>query len=249
MSESLQGVTFICGSEPFTEAKREAILRIGATATPHYGFVTGGSVGYGCGRPIHADEIHVNRHTMALIAAPEGHPARGASVRPFLFTTLLASDPSLLLNVENGDYGILAERHCGCAMERAGLTLHLHGIRSYEKFTSEGMNYFYGDLFDIFEKRLPAEFGGGPGDYQLAEEEDGDGRTRLTLRVDPKIADLDEAKVIARLKEHLADGSWQNQFQVRVWDDAGTFRIRRETPHADPRGKILPLQFSRSSRP
>ncbi|HEY1371103.1 MAG TPA: hypothetical protein VGH50_01425 [Candidatus Binatia bacterium] len=248
MSESLQGVTFICGSEPFTEAKRDVILRTGATATPHYGFVTGGSVGYGCGRPIHTDEIHVNRHTMALIAAPDGYPLRGGSIRPFLFTSLLASDPRLLFNVENGDYGILEERHCGCAMERAGLTLHLHGIRSYEKFTSEGMNFFYGDLFEIFEKQLPAEFGGGPGDYQLAEEEDGDGRTRLTLRVDPKVGELDEARLIARLRQHLGAGSWQKEFQVRVWDNAGTFRIARVAPHASPRGKILPLELSRSSR-
>src|SRR5262249_38481532 len=126
MNESLKDVTFICGSEPLTEAKRDAILRSGATATPHYGFVTGASVGYGCGRPIHVDEIHVNRHTMALIAAPDGHPARGASIRPFLFTSLLSSDPQLLFNVENGDYGILEERDCGCAMERAGLKVHLH---------------------------------------------------------------------------------------------------------------------------
>lgn len=243
---SLEGAIFICGGEPLTEAKREAILRTGAKATPHYGFVTGGSVGNGCAHPVHTDEIHVNQHTFALIAAPEGHPARGPTVRPFLFTTLLPSDPWLLLNVENGDYGILEERDCGCALEQVGLTLHLHHIRSYEKFTSEGMNYFYGDLFDIFEQRLPLEFGGGPGDYQLVEEEDKDGRTRLTLRVHPNIAHLDEAKIIARLREHLASGSWEKEFQVRVWHNAGTFRVRREAPHASGRGKILPLYIARS---
>src|ERR1041384_3648315 len=247
LGATLDGATFICGSEPFTDAKRDTIRRAGASATPHYGFVTGGSVGYGCGQPAHVDDIHVNRHTMALIAAPDGHPARGASVRPFLFTSLLPSDPRLLLNVENGDYGILEDRNCGCALERAGLKLHLHHIRSYEKFTSEGMNYFYGDLFDIFEKRLPAEFGGGPGDYQLVEEEEEEGRTRLTLRVDPMIANLDEAKIIARLREHLSGGSWEKEFQIRVWDNAGTFRVRREAPHASARGKILPLHLSRSS--
>ncbi|HEX9443014.1 MAG TPA: hypothetical protein VGA73_02795, partial [Candidatus Binatia bacterium] len=98
----------------------------------------------------------------------------------------------------------------------------------------------------IFEKRLPAEFGGGPGDYQLVEEEDDGGRTRLTLRVDPKVADLDEAAILARLKECLASGSWGREFQVRVWHEAGTFRIRREAPHASARGKILPLHISRS---
>jgi hypothetical protein len=241
MGVSLEGTTFVCGGEPLTDGKRDAILRSGASATPHYGFVAGGSVGNGCGRPAHTDEVHVNRQTFALIAGPERSHDAGDSVRPFLFTTLLPSDPWLLFNVENGDYGILDERNCDCALERAGLTLHLHHIRSYEKFTSEGMNYYYGDIFEIFDKLLPEEFGGGPGDYQLVEEEDGAGRTRLTLRVHPKIANLNEEKIIARLSEHLASGSWEKQFQVRVWREAGTLRVRREAPHASERGKILPL--------
>jgi hypothetical protein len=242
MGVSLEGATFVCGGEPLTDGKRDAIVRSGAAATPHYGFVAGGSVGNGCGRPVHTDEVHVNRHTFALIPAPEGFRAAGDSIRPFLFTTLLPSDPWLLFNVENGDHGTFEERNCDCALERAGLTLHLHHIRSYEKFTSEGMNYYYGDIFEVFDKLLPAEFGGGPGDYQLVEEEDGDGRTRLTLRVHPKITGLDEGKVIARLTEHLAAGSWEKQFQVQVWHEAGTLRVRREAPHASERGKILPLQ-------
>jgi hypothetical protein len=246
---SLKGATFICGGEPFTDAKRDTIQKAGARAIPRYGFVTGGSVGNGCAQPAHTDEVHVNRHTFALITAPEGHPLRAASIRPLLFTTLLPTDPWLLLNVENGDYGVLEERDCGCALQRVGLTLHLHDIRSYEKFTSEGMNYFYGDLFDIFEKRLPTEFGGGPGDYQLVEEEDEDGRTRLTLRVHPHVPELNEAKVIVRLREHLSSGSWEKEFQVKMWHAADTFRIRREAPHASARGKILPLHLSRSRKP
>jgi hypothetical protein len=246
---SLQDATFVCGGEPFTDAKRDAIVRSGAAATPRYGFISGGSVGNGCGRPAHTDELHVNRHTFAVLTAPEGYPARPNAISPLLFTTLLTSDPWLLLNVENGDYGVLEERDCGCALEQVGLTLHLHHIRSYEKFTSEGMNYFYGDLFDVFEKRLPAEFGGGPGDYQLVEEEDDDGRTRLTLRVHPDIPEVNEAKIIARLREHLSSGSWEKEFQVKVWHAADTFRVRREPPHASARGKILPLHHSRFRTP
>ena len=34
------------------------------------------------------------------------------------------------------------------------------------------MNYSGGDLVDLRETQIPLEFGGGPGDYQLVEEED-----------------------------------------------------------------------------
>jgi hypothetical protein len=30
-----------------------------------------------------------------------------------------------------------------------------------------------------------------------------------------------------------------------VWQKAGTFRVRREVPHASERGKVLPLHINR----
>jgi hypothetical protein len=149
--------------------------------------------------------------------------------------------------VENGDYGVLEQRDCGCALGKTGLTLHARHIRSYEKFTSEGMNYFYGDLYECFEKTLPAEFGGGPGDYQLVEEEDENEQTRLTLRVHPQVGAIDEQKVLHRLRDELARGSWANEFRTRVWERAGTLRVRREAPYASSRGKILPLRIQKRS--
>ena len=103
------------------------------------------------------------------------------------------------------------------------------------------MNYFYGDLFPFLEEAIPSEFGGGPGDYQLVEEEDVDGQTRLTLLVHPDVGSLDEEALLLRLREGLAEGSRGNRFMSLVWQDAGAFRIRREVPHASPRGKVLPL--------
>jgi hypothetical protein len=149
----------------------------------------------------------------------------------------------LLLNVDNGDYAELEKRDCGCGLEKVGFKLHLHHIRSHEKFTSEGMNYFYGDLFELLEKAFPAEFGGGPGDYQLVEEEDHTGQTRLILVVHPSVGSLDEGKILARLRAAFADGSRGNRFMAGVWENAGTFRLKREIPHASPRGKILPLHI------
>jgi hypothetical protein len=240
---ALDGVKFILMGEPFTEAKREVLQRAGASATSRYAFSGGGNVGYGCARPLHADEVHVNQHMLALVEQPTSTARHDAGVRPFLFTTF---DPSrLLFNVQNGDYGVLETRDCGCALGKVGLTLHLHHIRSFEKFTSEGMNYFYGDLYEFFEKTLPAEFGGGPGDYQIVEEEDENGQTRLTLRAHPQIGAIDEPKLLGRLRDELARRSWSHEFQTRIWARAGTLRVKREPPFASARGKILPLHIRR----
>ena len=244
----LEGAKFIVGGEPFTDSKRELIRNIGASSTSHYAFSGGGTLGSGCASPRYTDEVHLNRHTFAVVQHSIAKSKSGAAIRPLLFTTLSAIGPRLLLNVENGDYGILCARDCGCALERAGLTQHLYDIRSYEKFTSEGMNYFFGDLYQFFEKTLPPEFGGGAGDYQLVEEEDEQGQTRLTLRVHPDVPRLDETRLLRRLQEEFAKGSRANEFQAMVWRHAGTFRVRREVPYSSARGKILPLHLARSSR-
>jgi len=241
MGVSLQGTKFIVAGEPFTEAKRQMIEQVGAKGTSRYAYGGGLNIGFGCADPRFIDEIHVNQHLLALLPHPEPLTSEGPAIHPLLCTTLHPLAPRLLLNVENGDYARLERRDCGCALERGGLTLHLHQIRSFEKFASEGMNYFHTDLFELLEKTLPAEFGGGPSDYQLVEEEDSNGQTRRTLRVHPTVADVDEARLLARLQEALAEGSREQRFMTKVWQAAETLRVRREAPYASPRGKILPL--------
>lgn len=243
MGISLKGTKFILGGEPFTESKRDVIQRSGAKGIPRYSFSGCGNVGQGCAHPLHADEVHMNLHTLAVINHPEPVSHEGPPIYPLLFTTLHPSYSRTLLNVENGDYATLEERDCGCLLGVAGLRLHLHHIRSYEKFTSEGLNYFYGDLFDFLEKTLPREFGGGPGDYQLVEEEDDDGRTRLTLIIHPGINGVNEERVLAKLQNTLSQGVKDHKFMTGIWRDARTFRIRRAPPYASLRGKILPLQL------
>src|SRR5258706_6320927 len=179
MGISLEGATFHVGGEPFTESKRDALGRAGAAAVTDYAFEGGGAVGVGCANPAYLDEVHVQHPHMVVIARPEPLETGGSPVHPLLCTTLHPGYARLLFNVENGDYAVLERRDCGCPLEKAGLTLHLHHIRSHEKFTSEGMNYFYGELYELLEKVLPAEVGGGVGDYQLVEEEDENGQTRL----------------------------------------------------------------------
>ncbi|MEX0802268.1 MAG: hypothetical protein WD688_02955 [Candidatus Binatia bacterium] len=240
---SLESTKFIVGGEPFTDSKRQVIESAGATAISRYAYGGSVNIGFGCANSLYADEIHVNQHLLALITHPRSVGNGGDDICPLLCTTLDPLFPRLLLNVESGDYGYLTQRNCGCALEKAGLTLHLHHIRSFEKFTSEGMNYFYGDLYELFEKILPAEFGGSPGDYQLVEEEDGNAQNRLTLVVDPEIGEIDEKAIVDRLRTAFSSGTRSNRFMTGVWEKAETFRVRREIPYASPRGKILPLHI------
>lgn len=245
MGVSLEGTKFNVAGEPFTEAKDAAIRRAGASVTSRYSYGGNVSAGLGCANPRHRDEVHVNQSMVALIRHPTPLPGAGSPIHPLLCTTLYPEASRTLFNIGNGDYGTLEARSCGCGLGKAGLGLHLYGIRSFEKFTTEGMNYFYVDLFDLLERVFPFEFGGGPGDYQLVEEEDDGGQTRLTLVVHPEVGAVSEEDLLARLGEALSAGPWGNRFMSRIWQNAGTFRVRRAVPYTSPRGKILPLHIPR----
>jgi hypothetical protein len=203
----------------------------------------------GCGNPLYTDEVHINQYMLALISH-ERRIAVDTPVRPMLCTTLSPVHSRFLINVENGDYGTVLRRDCGCALEKVGLTSHLYHIRSFEKFTSEEMNYYYGNLFDTFEKTFPSEFGGRLGDYQLVEAENATGKATLTLRVHPRIGDVDEKTLLRRLNEELSKGSGSRtqEFQNRVWQNAGVLRVSREIPYESSRGKVLPLYIERERR-
>lgn len=243
-SVSLEGVKFVVSGEPFTEAKRNVIESAGSRAVPHYAYGGGINAGFGCANPVDIDEVHVNRHMLAIVAHPKPIISNQVEIRPLLCSTIRPEAPRILLNVESGDYGLLTERECGCELGSLGLNLHLSQIRSYEKFTSEGMNYFYGDLFEFVEDTLPREFGGGPGDYQLVEEEDNEGLTRLIMIVHPRVGKIDDERLLSRLRERLRQGPKDLRFVARLWEDAGTLRVRRATPYSSGRGKILPLHLN-----
>ncbi len=245
MGVPLDGTKLNVAGEPFTQAKEEVLRRSGAGFTTRYSYGGNMSIGMGCAAPADRDEVHVNQHLFAIIRNPVSLEAAAPAIHPFLLTTLAAEAPRLLLNVANGDYGTISARDCGCALQSAGLRMHLHSIRSFEKLTTEGMNYYYGDLFELLERTIPCAFGGGPGDYQLVEEEDESGQTRLTLLVHPGVGAMDEAALLARLMEAFATGPWGRRFVGGVWRNAGAFRIRREVPHASRRGKVLPLHLPR----
>jgi hypothetical protein len=95
----------------------------------------------------------------------------------------------------------------------------------------------------ILEEVLPSRFGGSPLDYQLLEEEDGEGFTRLSLIISPRVDLPDEDLVIDAVLEELGNGDAAADISRAVWDQAGTLRVRRTEPLLTARGKLLPLHM------
>ena len=100
------------------------------------------------------------------------------------------------------------------------------------------------DLTEILESRLPIEFGGGPCDYQLVEEEGPGGQTRLTLRIHPRLSELDETRIIARFMDELGRTDRSVRFMTEVWRKSGTVRVTRETPRTSLRGKTISVHLA-----
>ena len=145
-----------------------------------------------------------------------------------------------MLNVESDDYGELEHRDCGCMMSRLGYRQHLHSIRSWEKLTSEGMNFIRADLVQLVEEVLPRRFGGAATDWQLAEDEV-DGLPRVEIIASPRLGLLDDATVVGAVIGHLNAAPGGSGDYGQRWHEAGTLRVTRREPYATGASKILAL--------
>ena len=239
----ISGTLFRLGGEPLTPAKARVMAETGSAVVCHYGGGEAGRLGIACCHGAALDDVHLLLDKIALIRRP---PAAGSAdgVLANVLTTLLPTTPKLLLNLENGDYGVVEERRCGCLFDELGYPVHLHTIRSYGRLTSEGMTFLRADLVRLLEEVLPARFGGGPTDYQLIEtEEAGTGLPRIDLVVSPRVGPVDDGAVketvlrrLGRLDQTGGGGIFSDR-----WRQAGTLRVVRREPYATPVGKVLPL--------
>jgi hypothetical protein len=231
-------LAFITIGEPLTPAKLAAIQGVGARAHSSLGFTEYGRVTYGCAAPDGVDDGHVFGDAVAVGQRARPVDAAGTTVDALLFTALRADARTVLLNMETGDYADLARRRCGCPLDQLGLTLHLRDIRSFEKLNAEGRLFFGSDLIALVEEVLPARFGGDAGDYQLLEEEDAEGFTRLSVLVHPRLGDVDEEGLRACVERALAR---QSDVGARVWTETGTLRVQRAAPLLTGAGKVMTL--------
>jgi hypothetical protein len=248
-SLDLRGAHFLLYGEPVTAARLAIVRRTGAEAHALYIAMETWRLGEGCLAPAEADDVHFLSDLHALIqAGPDGDPL-GLPGPALLVTSLRPTAPLILLNVTLGDQAVVADRRCGCALERLGWVRHLHTIRSYEKLTAGGMTFLDTDVVRVLEEVLPARFGGAPTDYQLIEEETAEGRARVRLLMRPEVGPADPAAVAKVFMAALGSGTGAERIMGQVWRDGAVLGVERRAPLATPSGKILHLHLGGGARP
>lgn len=234
-------VIFRTNGEAMTPAKRASIEQSGARVVIDYQISGMAGVGYGCLAPADANDQHLLTHHLAVIQAPRA--VGSTTVDALLYTSLLPNAPRISLNVESDDYGVLEERSCGCPLEALGLLTHVRGVRSFKKLTAEGVTLVGSDMERVIESVLPARFGGSALDYQLAEEEDERGFTRIVIRVSPRLDIRDETELVRAVLDGLTEASISADLAGRLWSQANAILVRREEPRTGGGGKLMPLHL------
>ncbi len=246
---NLKGAKFLVTGEPLTPQKRKEIEAVGASAIPVYGISEAGVIAAGCDQHDEvSDHCHLYKDTTAIITHRHLVPNWDITLDSYLFTTLLYESPKLLLNVGMGDYGDVSTGSCACGFGSLGFDVHLGHISSYEKLTGEGVTFIDTDLVRIIEQDLPGAFGGRSTDYQLTEEEDAEGFTRLHLLVSPSVGAVNEEAVLEKFLHLLRRGEdlmWA-QAGVEMWRQAGLLKVKRAHPVTTRSGKILPFHLSKT---
>ncbi|MDR7554353.1 MAG: hypothetical protein QN157_01965 [Armatimonadota bacterium] len=247
---ALGDVAFLLMGEPVTPVKRRQLEERGFQVFSRFGFFELGEPAWACLAPRTSDDLHVMTDMVAVRQYPRVVDGDGTTVFAYLFTSLLPHARHVLLNMETGDYGGLEERSCGCFLDRIGLRLHMHTIRSFEKLTAEGITFLGPTLIELLEDVLPRRFGGDSRHYQLVEGEDARGFTKLYLLVSPHLGPLDEAALrrtlLAELGVRHLDPVYGRSVAT-VWSQADTIQIVRRDPLPTTAGKVLHLHRVRGA--
>jgi hypothetical protein len=199
-----------------------------------------------CLNPSGVDDTHLWSDGFALITHPFHVKHSDVTVPAFNLTSLFADSPKILLNYQTDDYGIVEKRACGCTLEAYGYDSHVREIRSYTKLVGEGVTMVGSDLTQILEEVLPARFGGSALDYQLLEQEDAQGFTRLYLLIHPRVEIADEAAVKEAFVRSVRGTSPMANVAGLIWRQTDTVRIKRQPPILSARGKFSPLHIERN---
>lgn len=241
----IAGAVFYGGGEPYTEGKEAVVSRAGCRVAVNYAMSESGRIAVPCADPRAPDDAHVVTDKVVLL---QREAAVTSGTVPGLFLTgIHPSTPKVMINVEVGDYATVETRPCGCRWNDLGFTQHLHGIRSYEKLTAEGMHFVGGVLVTLIEQVMPATFGGTLLDYQLVEHER-NGLPVVSLVISPRLGEIDADRARDRVLQELGRGDAASRMMAMRWRDTGTLQIERREPYTTSAGKVLALHVPQGTR-
>ena len=237
----ISGTIFSVGGEALSPAKRALLESTGGRVYPFYSTVDVGPVGYSCHRMTSGNCVHLFEDSVAAISRRRLAPLSGVEVNSLLFTTVAPYAARVAINVELDDCGIIEPAGCDCAFSRVGLTRRIREIASFGKVTGQGITLAGTDIVSILEEALPTLLGGGPGDYQLVEQE-GPAQTLLVLRVSPRtgVADADRARECFLEELARREGG---SLAARTFRHSGALVVTIAEPLTTMTGKVLPLHL------
>ena len=237
----IRGTVFSVGGEALTSAKRSTIEASGGEVYPFYSIVELGPVGYACRRMKTGNCVHLFEDLVAAISRRKLAPLSETEVNSLLFTALTPSASRVLINAEMDDCGTIEKVTCDCLFSRVGYGKQIRDIASYGKLTGQGMTLAGTDVVRVLEEALPQRLGGGPGDYQLVEEESGV-QTVMTLRVSPRAGKLNPDTIRSCFLEELTR-HYGGTLAARTWRHAEGVKVIIAQPLATSTGKVLPLHL------
>jgi hypothetical protein len=235
------GTIFNVGGEALTEAKRQVFTSAGTEVFPNYYIHELGQIGQACRSMSKGNCVHIMRDAVAVISHRRAAPLTDHEVNSLLFTSLLPSAARVLINVEMDDAGVLGPARCDCTYQRAGFVDQVSEIYSFGKLTGQGITLIGGDVVRILEEILPQRFGGGPGDYQLVEEEAAH-QTQIILRVSPRVGNSSLENIREGFLEEIRK-LFGGSLTYRRWQHTGAVKVIISEPCLTPAGKVLPLHL------
>jgi hypothetical protein len=229
--------------DPVTASKADRLRASGADPVNAYAFAQQGAVATAC--PHSADEeLHLFEHEVAVIERARTRPD-GVPVHALLWTSISIDARSVWINVENDDYGKVDEGAvaCSCLLGEIGMRTRVSNLRGMSKAVTGGITLPSSMVDRLVDVLLPSRFGGGPGDWQLAEG-DGPATSFLEVRADPRLGEVPEGAVVEAILEALVPTE-VGVLAASVWSDPGFIRLRRTPPVPAPSGKTLPFEALR----
>lgn len=224
----ISGSFFRIGGEPATDAKTALLRELGCRFSTNWAMAEIGRLAYGCCNPDVGDEMHLLKGKMAVRQVSK--EVHGESVGAFFVSTLHVNSPKIMINTEIGDSGVMTERRCGCPLEKAGLAVHVHTLRSYEKLTTAGMHFLGSDFVKLVEETLPARFGGHSTNYQFREQIGQDGVAQVSVVISPSVGEVSDDRVVEEVVAFLGARSRGDSMMANHWLQSGVLTVVREEP-------------------